>query len=161
MKVYFASDHAGFELKQVLLPYVRDLGYEVEDCGEEIYQEDDDYPDVVKLAAKKVSDDPDNTKAIILGGSGQGEAMVANRFKRVRASVYYGGTGIQTDQKGKTFDIIESVRGHNDANVLSLGARFLNEEEAKQAVTLWLNTPFSGDERHRRRIEKIEKYPHG
>ena len=160
MKVFFASDHAGFELKKVLLPYVRDLGHEVEDCGAYTYQEDDDYPDFVSKVAKMVYDTPD-TKAIILGGSGQGEAMVANRFPRVRAAVYYEPARMQTDADGKDLDMVSSVRAHNDANVLSLGCRFLNEEEVKRVVSLWLSTPFSGDERHRRRIEKIENYPHG
>lgn len=148
MTIYFATDHAGFALKESLLPYVRDvLGYVVEDCGARAYDTEDDYPDFISLASSAVSQDPDNARAIILGGSGQGEAMVANRFSGVRATVYYGGSP----------EIIALSREHNNANVLSLGARFVTEEEAKDVVKKWLELPFSGDERHVRRISKIEE----
>jgi ribose 5-phosphate isomerase B len=147
MKVYFAADHAGFELKNTLLAFVRDeLGYEVEDCGAYTLEPDDDYPLFVKKAAEAVSKDSAVCKGIILGGSGQGEAMVANRYNDVRAAVYYGGV----------MDIVMLSRQHNDANMLSLGARFMNEHEAKEAVQLWLLTEFSGEERHVRRIQQID-----
>lgn len=147
MKIYFASDHAGFELKNALLEMVsEEMGLAVEDCGAFTFDQDDDYPDFIKVAAAAVSDDPEENLAIILGGSGIGEAIVANRFVNVRAAVYYGGNP----------EIVSLSREHNDANVLSLGARFLTEEEAREAVTLWLEAPFSGDERHIRRIEKID-----
>lgn len=146
MKIYIATDHAGYELKEKLLPFLRDeLSHEVVDLGAETYNPDDDYPPYIKKAATAVAEDPD-ARAIILGGSGQGEAMVANRFKGVRATVYYGGPK----------DIITLSREHNDANVLSLGARFVSEEEAKEVVSLWLQTSFSGDERHVRRIKQID-----
>jgi len=158
MKVYFAADHAGFELKNTLLAYVRDeLGYEVEDCGAYAYDESDDYPDVVTKAAKAVVEDA-GSFGIVLGGSGQGEAMTANRVKGVRAAVYYGHAGVkQTDVDGAELDVLTSSRIHNDANVLSLGARFLEEVEAKEAVKIWLETAFSGDERHVRRIHKLDE----
>ncbi len=143
--LYFASDHAGFEMKKELLHYARDLGYVSEDCGAFEYDETDDYPDFVKKAAEIVSNDPSGSKAIILGGSGQGEDMVADKFPNIRSAVYYGGP----------LEIIKLSREHNDANVLSLGARFITLEEAKKAVELWLETPFSGEERHQRRIDKI------
>jgi ribose 5-phosphate isomerase B len=93
---------------------------------------------------------------IAIGASGQGEAMVANRIKGVRAAVFYGsGLRMQTDTQGKQLDILASTRAHNDANVLSLGARFLSQEEAKAAVIEWLQTPFSGGEAHKRRIAKF------
>lgn len=147
MKIYFASDHAGFELKNTLLSLTRDeLGLEVEDCGAFTLEEGDDYPDFVRIAAAKVSADPLESAAVILGGSGQGEAIAANRWPQVRAVVYYGGPT----------EIIKLSREHNAANVLSLGARFLSETEAVDALKLWLDTPFSEDERHRRRLEKLE-----
>lgn len=157
MRVIFASDHAGFVLKETLVSFVRELGYDVEDVGAHEFSVEDDYPDFVAVAARKVSEDPENSKAIVLGGSGQGEAMVANRFKRVRAIVF---TGQCRPPDGRLIpkEII-IAREHNDANVLSLGARFLSDDEAKMAVKEWLETPFSHEERHARRIQKIEQYP--
>ncbi|MDO8600080.1 MAG: RpiB/LacA/LacB family sugar-phosphate isomerase [bacterium] len=164
--IYFASDHAGFELKEKLKAYLQEFGHEVKDCGAFSYDEVDDYPDFIALAAKAVSEDPEHARAIILGGSGQGEAMVANRFRGVRAAVYYGPASTKAPayadasagrSAGKGDEIITLSREHNDANVLSLGARFLTEEEAKRAVKLWLDTAFSGEERHVRRITKIDE----
>jgi len=146
MKIYFASDHAGFEMKSELLGFVKELGYEVEDCGAYELNPNDDYPEFVKKAAQMVSNDQENVRAIVLGGSGQGEDMVADKFPNIRSAEYYGGN----------LEIIKLSREHNDSNVLSLGARFLSVDEAKEAVKLWLETPFSGEERHIRRIEKIE-----
>ncbi len=145
MKIYIGTDHAGFELKQKLVPFIQSLGHEAIDFGAHEYNEVDDYPDFITPVAKEVSANP-AARGIILGGSGQGEAMTANKFPHVRAAVYYGGT----------FDIVRLSREHNDANILSLGARFLSEDEAKEAVRIWLNTPFPCDERHVRRLEKIE-----
>jgi ribose 5-phosphate isomerase B len=148
MTIYFAADHAGWELKEKLVSYVGDeLGFEVVDCGAETYVPEDDYPAIIKKAAEKVSADPSKAKAIILGGSGQGEAIVANRFPQVRAVVYYGGN----------LDIVRLSRVHNDANVLSLGARFLTTEDAKEIVASWLKIPFSDEERHVRRIQDIDR----
>ncbi len=145
MKIFFASDHAGFELKQQLLAFVRDeLSFEVEDCGAFSYDENDDYPDFVEVAARNVNPNP-GSRAVVLGGSGQGEAIAANRIPGVRAALYYGGPK----------EILTLSREHNDANVLSLGARFLDEAEAKEAVRTWLSTEFGGEERHTRRIEKL------
>lgn len=146
MKVYLATDHAGFELKEKVKSYLQKLGYELEDCGAYEYDKDDDYPDFISKAAEKVSKNPDS-RAIIFGSSGQGEAMVANKFKNIRAAVYY----------GKEQQIPSLTRQHNDSNILSLGARFLKEDEAIVAVKLFLQTPFSNEERHVRRIEKIKK----
>ena len=155
MHIYIASDHAGFKLKKELLLYIGELGHKVEDCGAYAYDEGDDYPDFTFIAAKHVSENPEN-RAILLGGSGQGEAMVANRFKNVRAAVYYGPAGkMQTDASGETLNLIISTRKHNDANILCIGARFVSTDEAKETVALWLSTPFSKEERHVRRIKKI------
>lgn len=148
MTIYFATDHAGFELKEHLVAYVRDtLGYTVEDYGAHNFTADDDYPEFIKIAAEAVSKNPRDARAIILGGSGQGEAMVANRYPNIRATVYYGGP----------LDIITLGREHNNANILSLGARFVTQAEAEAAVALWLQTPFSGEARHERRIRAIEE----
>jgi len=153
MKVIFASDHAGFDLKEALKPFVTSLGHDVEDVGALEYHEDDDYPDCIAPAADAVSRDPQHTRGIVLGGSGQGEAIVANRFAHVRAVVYNG------ESRGALYNDLDEIalsRKHNDANVLSLGARFLTADEAKECVRRWLEIPFSGDERHVRRIHKID-----
>lgn len=146
-KIYIASDHAGFELKSKLIDFLETQGYVIQDMGPFTFDETDDYPDFMSLVAREVSKDPVNSLGVIMGGSGQGEAMVANRFPNVRASVYYGGD----------MEIIKKTREHNDSNVLSLGARFMSVDEAEHALMIWLETPFSGDERHVRRIKKIEE----
>lgn len=161
MKIYIATDHAGFGLKQQLVAFLReDLQADVHDCGAYALSEEDDYPDFIAEATRKLSIDTQSgieSRAIVLGGSGQGEAMVANRYAGVRCALYYGDRGTQQDVSGNIIDIIASARIHNDANALSLGARFISLEEAKSAVKRFLETPFSGDERHLRRIAKIEK----
>lgn len=154
-KVYISSDHAGYQLKEELKPLMTKLGFEVIDKGPFIFDESDDYPDFVKLVAKEISMSPSDF-GIIIGASGQGEAIVANRFKNVRAVVYYGGKSYQKDISGNKLGLITSTRNHNDANILSLGARFLTERRAEKAVKLFLQTPFSKEERHLRRIRKIE-----
>ncbi len=143
-KIYIASDHAGFELKEKLEKFLLDLNLEVEDCGPHLFDASDDYPDFIIPAAKKVAKDPENSCGIILGGSGQGEAIAANKVNGIRSVVFYGGD----------FKIIELARTHNNANVLSFGARFLSEDDAKTAVKLWLKTEFEGG-RHENRIKKI------
>jgi len=144
MKIYIGSDHAGFELKEHLKTYLGGLHFEVVDLGADKLEEGDDYPDFVVPVAKKVAENYGN-RAIILGGSGQGEAMAANKISGVRAAVYYGGPE----------EILKLSREHNDANILSLGARFISKEEAEKAVRVWLGTAFSKDDRHIRRIDKM------
>lgn len=144
MKVYLASDHAGFELKEALIPFLRERGYEPEDLGPFTNDPNDDYPDTVLPVALAIAERAGGM-GIVIGGSGQGEAMVCNRLHGVRAAVYYGGD----------MSILTLSREHNNANVLSLGARFMTQEAAKSAVELWLKTPFSGEERHARRIQKL------
>lgn len=143
--VYLACDHAGYELKEKIKQFLTKAGYLVEDFGAYTLNPEDDYPDFISKAAEAVSKNLED-KAIILGGSGQGEAIVANKFPNVRAAVYYGGS---TQMSSLT-------RQHNDANVLSLGARFLTEDEAIATVKLFLETQFTNEERHARRIEKIK-----
>lgn len=158
MKVFFGADHGGFALKESLKPFVASLGYEVDDCGAHALDMEDDYPTFVQAAARKVASDPGNSRGIVIGGSGQGEAFAANRIRGVRAVVYYGEPARkQTDAKGNVLDMIESTRQHNNANVLSLAGRFLTEEEAKDAVRRWLATPYSGAERHERRHNMLDE----
>jgi ribose 5-phosphate isomerase B len=146
MKIYIAADHAGFEMKNKIVEYVTSLGYSVEDMGALMYDSQDDYPDFIAPLAEKVALDTDS-RGIIFGGSGQGEAIVANRVSGIRAVVYYGGT----------LDIPRLAREHNNANILSVGARFVSLEEIQQVVQIFLETEFTGEERHVRRITKIDK----
>jgi ribose 5-phosphate isomerase B len=149
MKIYIASDHAGFSLKGELVPFLVHRGFEVADLGPAEYKHDDDYPDYISRVAEKISKHPNlGDFGIVIGWSGQGEAMVANRFPNVRCVVFYGGPK----------HVLTLSRQHNDANILSLGAHFLTSDDAKKAVLLWLGTEFSGEQRHIRRIEKIENY---
>ena len=143
-KIYIASDHAGFELKEALVPYLVERGYEVADMGPATFNKDDDYPDTIGSLARAVADDKASC-GIALGHSGQGEAMAANRMPGVRAAVYYGGAK----------EVLTLSRQHNDANILSLGAHFVSQEEAKEAVLVWLTTDFTYEERHVRRIAKL------
>jgi ribose 5-phosphate isomerase B len=106
----------------------------------------DDYPDFVAQVAEKVAQDPVGNRGIVLGKTGQGEAMVANRRRGVRAAVLY----------AYNEDIVKLSRQHGAGNVLSLGADFLSDDEAKRAIRLWLDTPFSDEERHIRRLAKID-----
>ncbi len=145
MNIYIASDHAGFEMKKSLVSFLVESGFVVRDLGPSEFVHDDDYPDYVSLVGDRVSKE-NGARGIVIGWSGQGEAMVANRFPGVRAALFYGGSK----------HILTLSREHNDANVLSLGAHFLTTQEAKEATLLWLRTKFSGDERHVRRISKID-----
>ncbi len=154
MKVYIGTDHAGFELKEKLKKYINDLGYEVQDLGPFSYDADDDYPDLIRPVAEAVVAD-ESSMGVILGGSGQGEAICANRVPGARAGVYYGGAKTQTDIKGNIFDMLTSMREHNNANIISLGARFMSEDEVMNAIKVFLSTPFSGNDRHLRRIKKL------
>ena len=144
MKIYLASDHAGFGLKQFLGDHLKDLGHAVEDCGALEMDPLDDYPDFIIPAAEKVAKNP-NSRGIIMGGSGQGEAIAANRIKGVRAVVFYAGP----------MDIVKLSRTHNNANILSFGARFITQEKAADVIDLWLNEPFEGG-RHKKRIDKLD-----
>lgn len=162
MKIYLATDHAGFPLKEQVKAFLLSEGYEVEDKGAMQYDSNDDYPDYIALAAKAITEHPED-RAIIFGGSGQAEMIVANKFPNVRAVLFYGPihpvaaadvTGRQSDDP---YEIIRLTREHNNANILSIGARFVTEDQVKRAVKIWLETSFSGDERHMRRIEKIRK----
>jgi len=144
MKIYLGADHAGFELKEQIKSFLKEKEYEVEDCGAFSFDKNDDYPDFIAKAAKKVASDKDS-KGIVLGKSGAGECIVANKIKGIRAVL------------GFSKENVKLAREHNDANVLSLGSEFVNEELAKELVKIFLETPFSNEERHKRRIEKIKQ----
>ena len=145
MKIYIAADHAGFNLKNYLKKQLLADGYDIEDCGAFDFDPLDDYPDFIIPAAEKVANQS-NSRGIIIGGSGQGEAMAANRIQGVRAAVYYDGP----------IDIVKLSRLHNNANILSLGARFLLPERATEILTVWLEEEFEGG-RHNNRINKLDK----
>jgi ribose 5-phosphate isomerase B len=142
-KIVLAADHAGFQLKELVKKHLLEMDYQVDDLGAYEYDKEDDYPDFITPAAGIVASSK-NCMGIIFGGSGQGEAMVANRINGVRAAVYYDGPQ----------DIVLLSRQHNNANILSLGARFLSSEKALKVIDQWLKTPFEG-ERHERRIKKF------
>jgi ribose 5-phosphate isomerase B len=144
--IHLAADHAGFERKEQIKLWLEEQGIAVIDHGAKVYEELDDFPDFISLAAAAVSVASEDTYGIIFGGSGQGEAMLANRFPNVRATAYYGGD----------LEIIRLSRAHNDANILSFGARFVSLEDTKKAIMVWLETPVLVDEKYRRRNQKIE-----
>jgi ribose 5-phosphate isomerase B len=145
--IHLATDHAGYALKNEVVCWLKDNGYTVVDHGAHQYDEGDDFPDYIKLAAEAVSKAPVANRAIIFGGSGQGEAMVANRFPHVRATVFYGGTE----------EIIALSRAHNDANVLSIGARFVSFETLERIIPVWLSAAALTDPKYERRNQKIER----
>ena len=139
--IYIGSDHAGFDLKKKIVEH---LGNKVLDMGPHELNTEDDYPDYIKPVVQKVVED--GSVGIIIGGSGQGEAIVANRFKEARAIVY----------NCNNLDLIKLGREHNNANILSIGARFVSDEDAIKAVDMFLDLKFPEDERHVRRIKKID-----
>lgn len=181
MNIFIASDHAGFELKDFLIESLSHIGHTVIDCGAYAEHDGDDYPPFIARAARAVSEaevvriaqDEDafqliaepykensldnavhkkETRGIVIGGSGTGEAIVANKYPHVRCAICYGGDS--------AFEIIRLSREHNNSNVLSLGARFLAHDQALELVLEWLSIPFSGDERHVRRIHEIDIIEH-
>lgn len=162
MKIYIGSDHTGFEMKKELKTYLEGLGlgYEVEDKGPFSYDADDDYPDFIRPVAEAVSKDHESF-GVLLGGSGQGEAMSANRVPGARAAVFYSealplaAIDVKGGKSEDPFEIVKLARIHNNANILSLSMRFLSFDQIKFAIELFLKTPFPGEERHARRIKKL------
>ncbi len=167
MTVYLATDHAGFTLKEKVKTFLEKEGYSVSDCGAYEYDKNDDYPDFISKAASEVSKDPENSRGIIFGGSGQAEMMTANKFKGVRCGLFYAATipvraaDITGRMSSNPYEIIRLTREHNNANMLSIGARFVTDKEALKVSAIFLETPFSGEERHKRRIEKISNLEEG
>jgi len=145
VRVYLGSDHAGYDLKQRLVDHIGSLGHDVVDCGPPAYDAEDDYPPYVLRAASRTAGDP-GSRGIVLGGSGNGEAIAANKVPGVRCALAY------------SDDTARLAREHNDANVLSLGARMYDEAAALRYVELFLSTGFSDEPRHSRRIGQITDY---
>lgn len=135
----------GFELKEYIENLVRAMGYEAADLGNNEYQEDDDYPDIAEKVASKVSQGYENSRGILVCGSGVGVDVVANKFSHIRSAL--------VSNSDQAFD----SRNDDDANILCLGANYLSKDEAKKILVTWLETPFSGEDRYRRRVQKIYK----
>lgn len=145
MRVYIAADHAGYELKNHLDSWLKEHGHEVIDCGAFVYDAADDYPPFVLRAAEGVAGDP-GSLGVVIGGSGNGEQIAANKVRGIRAALAW------------SEETARLAREHNNANVISLGARMHTLEEATRFVEVFLTTPFSGDQRHSRRIAQLASY---
>jgi ribose 5-phosphate isomerase B len=145
MRVFLGSDHAGFELKSALLAHLAAAGHEVIDCGPTTYQPSDDYPPYCIDTAERVVADP-GSLGVVIGGSGNGEQIAANKVAGVRAALAY------------NTETATLARQHNDANVLGLGARMHSQDEAISIVDTFVGTPFSEDPRHVRRIGMVSNY---
>jgi ribose 5-phosphate isomerase B len=145
MRVYLGSDHAGFELKAYLLGHLTKTGHEVVDCGPAVYQPDDDYPPYCFETAERVAADP-GSLGVVIGGSGNGEQIAANKIEGVRAALAW------------NTDTARLAREHNDANVVAIGARQHPRDVATRLVEAFLATAFSGNPRHARRIAQLAEY---
>lgn len=145
MRVYLGSDHAGFELKARIIEWLTSAGHEAVDCGPASYVPDDDYPVYVMRAAQGVAGDP-GSLGVVIGGSGNGEQIAANKVQGIRAALAW------------TDETAQLARQHNDANVLSLGARMYDTDAAVEFVKVFVGTPFSGEVRHARRLAMVSDY---
>ncbi len=145
MLIYIGADHRGFAIKESIKKYLTDSGYELIDFGNSKINPQDDYNDFAVNVAKEVSKDPSLGKGILICGSGVGMDIVANKFRNVRCSLCF------------SSDQAMSVRSDDNPNVLALAADFLEENEAKKIVSVWLQTQFDGESNHSRRLEKINE----
>ena len=145
MRVYLGSDHAGYELKMHLVNHLTKQGHEAVDVGPHVYDPEDDYPSYCLHAGAKVVAD-EGSLGIVIGGSGNGEQIAANKIDGVRAALVW------------RTEIAQLARQHNDANVISIGAREHTLDEATTFVDAFLATPFSGNPRHARRIAQVAEY---
>ena len=145
MRIHIGSDHAGLELKAALVEYLQGKGHDVTDHGPHEYDAVDDYPDFCIPAAAATAADPASL-GIVLGGSGNGEQIAANKVKGVRAALAW------------SVETAKLARDHNNANVVGIGGRMHTIEECKTIIDAFVGTPFSSDDRHVRRINKISKY---
>lgn len=162
MKIALSTDHAGFERLKKLKEGLEMAGYATHDFGPASFNVDDDYPDFIRLACESILAGG-CTVGIIFGGSGQGEAMMANRFNGIRCAVWYGpSTPIEAvDAKGlmsqDPYEILRLSKEHNNANMLSIAGRFVNDAETLKVAILWLNHQFKNEERHARRVAKLDQ----
>ena len=168
MKIYIATDHAGYELKNFLVLQLEEIGHEVTDFGAKTFEMGDDYPDYVSKVGEAISNEARSlleakiaeggassvhgyiqtqSMGIVLGGSGTGEAIAVNRYPNVRAFAF----------TGQSKELLELSRQHNDCNVLSIGARFVTNNQALETVLYWLRIEFGHEERHQKRLDEIEK----
>lgn len=145
MRVHLGCDHAGYELKNSLAAYLREAGHDVVDHGALEYDENDDYPAFCFAAAAAVVEEP-GSLGVVIGGSGNGEQIAANKVPGVRAALAW------------SVETATLSREHNDANVVGIGARMHSLQEALTIVNAFLATPFSGNERHQRRIDQVADY---
>lgn len=145
VRVYIGADHAGYELKNHVVSWLKEHGHEVEDCGPFVYDAEDDYPPFVLRAAEGVVGDP-GSLGVVIGGSGNGEQIAANKVRGVRAALAW------------SEETARLAREHNNANVVSVGARMHEPEEAIRFVETFLGTSYSGAERHNRRIAQLTSY---
>lgn len=145
MKTYIASDHGGYKLKKELVNYLQGKGYAIEDMGNKEHDPQDDYPDFILPLAEKVAKEMGAT-GIVLGRSGNGEAIMANKVKGIRAAVCL------------NVRMAKMARKDNDANILSLGADYVDLDTAKKIVDVFLETFFSTEEKHKKRVNKITSY---
>ncbi len=145
MVIYIGADHRGFELKGKIKDFLKSRGYQLVDMGDEKYDESDDYPLFAIKVAKQVSQEFETARGILICGSGVGVSVVANKFLHIRSDF------------ASTPDQAYDARHEDDANILALGANYLDEETAKKIVLTWLETPFAGDERFQRRLEEISR----
>ncbi len=143
MLIYIGADHRGFQLKEILKNFLKEQGYEVIDVGNDHYDENDDYTDFAVSVGRAISEDPYNRRGVLICRSGIGVDIVANKFKGVRSALV------------SNPDQAYLSRNDDDTNVLSLAAEFLSDEQAKKILSVWLQTPFSGEEHHKRRLKKI------
>lgn len=143
MLIYIGGDHRGFKLKELLKSYIQGAGYEIHDVKSE-FEAGDDYPDVAKLVAEKIQLDPENRRGVLVCGSGVGADVVANKFARIRSVL-----AISPDHA-------IASRNDDNTNIISIAADFIDEATAKKIVSVWIQTPFAGEERHLRRLRKIE-----
>ncbi|MEK7182913.1 MAG: RpiB/LacA/LacB family sugar-phosphate isomerase [Patescibacteria group bacterium] len=149
MKIYIGSDHGGYQLKEELKKYLSELGYETEDMGGHELNPEDDYPDFIFPVAENVAlrvAQGEHAMGIVIGRSGNGEVIAANKVKGIRAALC------------TTKAMARHAREHNDANILSLGADVIDAKGVKEIVKVFLETPFSNEERHKRRLQKIDDY---